>query len=451
MHSAFFPSSPLSSSFFSLPEELYLHLFSYFNAKELCQLQRVCKYFQRMIEDPYLWSKRLKKDYNYHFTSYQKQANLFYKNQGRLPMQVAGLLPLSSYSDNWKTKYRNLVKIKTNMVNGEYTFSTLREHGSYVKCLKIVNGSLYSGSIDSNISIWNIGNQEQQTILKGHKSSVNCLKTGYGHLFSGSSDKAIRLWNIQTKKSQRVFHGHEGIVTCLKIDNGMLYSGSSDNTIRIWDIETQQQLTVLKGHTCRIECLKLINGLLFSGAQDRTIGCWDIERGKEICWLKHDNWVTCMKVAHGKLFSGSAWENTKVKIWDIKKGLITHLPTEDDWGITDLKKMGNNIISSSGTGSIKIWDANTEQCLLTLNGHTRRVNNLQIAYGKIISTSDDTTIRIWDSLKSQSMVTLRENTEKTTCLKVRHGRILTGHATGSICEWDFRDSVLQDESPSLLL
>ncbi|KIC74085.1 F-box/WD repeat-containing protein 7 [Neochlamydia sp. EPS4] len=451
MHPTFSPSSPSSFSFFSLPEELHLHLFSYFNAKELCQLQRVCKYFQRMIEDPYLWSKRLKKDYSYHFLSYQKQVNPFYKNQERLSMGAVEVPSTSSYTDNWKTKYRNLVKIKKNMEKGEYAFSTLQSQGSCIRCLKIVNGLLYSGSIDSTITIWNIRNQEQQTILKGHQSSVNCLKVEYGRIFSGSSDKTIRLWNIQTKKSQGTFHGHESFIGCLKVNQGTLYSGSSDDTIRLWDIETQQQLSVLKGHTGSVECLKLINGLLFSGSEDKTIRCWDIKREKEICCLQHDNWVTSMKVMHGKLFCGSGCEDTRVKVWDIKKGLVTYLPTENDWGITDVKKLGNNIITSSRRGPIKIWDANTDQCLLTLNGHRGGVNNLQIAYGKIISASKDKTIRIWDPLKSQSMLALKENTEVATCLKVRHGRIFTGHATGAIREWDFRDSILQDESPSLLL
>ncbi|KIC74082.1 F-box/WD repeat-containing protein 7 [Neochlamydia sp. EPS4] len=452
MYPTFLPSSPSFSSFLSLPEELHLHLFSYFNAKELCQLQQVCKYFQRMSEDPYLWSKRLKKDYSYHFSSQHMQANPFYKHQSRLPMGVPGSPSISSYSDNWKTKYRNVVKIKQNMENKEYNFSTFQSQGSYVKCIKIANGSLYSGTLrDGTIGVWNIENGEQQNSMKGHKISVNCLKVEYGRIFSGSSDETIRLWNIQTKKSQGAFHGHEGIITCLKIDNGMLYSGSSDDTIRLWDIETQQQLSVLKGHASRIECLKLINGLLFSGAQDKTIRCWDIKREKEICCLQHDNWVTSMKVVHGKLFSGSGCEDTRVKVWDIKKGLVTHLPTENDDGITDVKKLDNNIITSSRRGPIKIWDANTEQCLLTLNGHAGGVNNLQIAYGKIISASKDRTLRIWDPLKTQSMLTLRENAEEVTCLKVVQGRIFTGDVTGAICEWDFRDSVLQDKNPSLLL
>jgi hypothetical protein len=124
MHPTFSPSPPSFSSFLSLPEELHLHLFSYFNAKELCQLQQVCKYFQRMIEDPYLWSKRLKKDYSYHFSSQKKQIHPFYKNQDRLPRGAVEVPSTFSYSDNWKTKYRNLVKIKKNMENGIYTFST---------------------------------------------------------------------------------------------------------------------------------------------------------------------------------------------------------------------------------------------------------------------------------------------------------------------------------------
>ena len=58
---------------------------------------------------------------------------------------------------------------------------------------------------------------------------------------------------------------------------------------------------------------------------------------------------------------------------------------------------GTKIISGSSDHTIKIWDANTGECLKTLEGHSSYVNS--VAYSpdgtKIVSGSEDNTVKIW--------------------------------------------------------
>ena len=58
---------------------------------------------------------------------------------------------------------------------------------------------------------------------------------------------------------------------------------------------------------------------------------------------------------------------------------------------------GTKIISGSFDKTIKIWDANTGECLETLEGHSGSVKSVSYSPdGKnIISGSDDKTIKIW--------------------------------------------------------
>jgi WD40 repeat protein len=58
---------------------------------------------------------------------------------------------------------------------------------------------------------------------------------------------------------------------------------------------------------------------------------------------------------------------------------------------------GSKIISSSNDDTVKIWDANTGQCLKTLEGHIETVNSVAFSPDgtKIISGSDDKTVKIW--------------------------------------------------------
>ena len=69
---------------------------------------------------------------------------------------------------------------------------------------------------------------------------------------------------------------------------------------------------------------------------------------------------------------------------------------------------GTKIISGSKDNTIKIWDANTEECLKTLAGHSDYVAS--VAYSpdgtKIISGSEDNTIKIWDANTGECLKTL---------------------------------------------
>ncbi|MEE0961888.1 MAG: hypothetical protein U0L54_05005, partial [Bacteroidales bacterium] len=58
---------------------------------------------------------------------------------------------------------------------------------------------------------------------------------------------------------------------------------------------------------------------------------------------------------------------------------------------------GTKIISGSNDKTIKIWDANTGECLKTLEGHSQPVYSVSYSPDgtKIISGSFDNTIKIW--------------------------------------------------------
>ena len=55
-------------------------------------------------------------------------------------------------------------------------------------------------------------------------------------LFSGSSDKTIKIWNLENGKLVNTLRGHSDTVWCISIshDGKILVSGSFDKTIKIW-------------------------------------------------------------------------------------------------------------------------------------------------------------------------------------------------------------------------
>jgi WD40 repeat protein len=78
---------------------------------------------------------------------------------------------------------------------------------------------------------------------------------------------------------------------------------------------------------------------------------------------------------------------------------------------------GQYIVSGSSDQSIKVWDANTGECIHTLLGHTDLVRTLQLnsKTKTIVSGSYDGSLKIWN---------LEEGKVTRTLNQTLHGRYI---------------------------
>merc|ERR1711991_222809 len=60
---------------------------------------------------------------------------------------------------------------------------------------------------------------------------------------------------------------------------------------------------------------------------------------------------------------------------------------------------GTKIVSGSDDNTIRVWNVDTGECILTLKGHTSYVLSVGFNHDgtKIVSGSDDNTIRVWNN------------------------------------------------------
>lgn len=75
-------------------------------------------------------------------------------------------------------------------------------------------------------------------------------------------------------------------------------------------------------------------------------------------------------------------------------------------------------MTGSRDKSIRIWDAQTGQCLKVLNGHDNWIRALVFhPSGKyLLSASDDKTIRIWDLVQGRCSKTIEAHDHFVTCM-----------------------------------
>jgi dipeptidyl aminopeptidase/acylaminoacyl peptidase len=97
----------------------------------------------------------------------------------------------------------------------------------------------------NTIFVWNAASGKELCQCKGHPSGHNpgwvyalAFSPDGKTLFSGSEDRTVRLWEIATGKERSRLEGHRGAVYTLAVSpNGTrLASGSEDCTILVWDL-----------------------------------------------------------------------------------------------------------------------------------------------------------------------------------------------------------------------
>ena len=69
---------------------------------------------------------------------------------------------------------------------------------------------------------------------------------------------------------------------------------------------------------------------------------------------------------------------------------------------------GERLLSASGDQTLRLWDAKSGECLLTLAGHESGVNGCAFSPDgeRLLSASDDQTLRLWDSQSGDCLLNL---------------------------------------------
>ena len=101
---------------------------------------------------------------------------------------------------------------------------------------------------------------------------------------------------------------------------------------------------------------------------------------------------------------------------------------------------GTKAVSGSYDKTIRVWDINSGQCILTLRGHTNGVSAVTITPDgtKIISASHDKTLKVWDINSGQCILTLRGHTNGVSAVTITPDgtKAVSGSKDGDLIVWD---------------
>ncbi|XP_069616642.1 telomerase protein component 1 [Ranitomeya imitator] len=225
-------------------------------------------------------------------------------------------------------------------------------HSDSVYIYKVKNGELVSQCALENVAVGSLV-----------WLSNNALATG-------SSDSLIRVWTISPGQSSchLTLCGHQRSVEALALSPQFLASASEDVSICLWSVDNLMMadpsispMSILRGHTAAVTCCAFSPGgnLLATGGKDRSLLCWDVSVNPPI-------------LAHTLLSCHKDW--------------VTNCSWTDD----------SMLVSSSGDGSVCMWDIQNENLLLTFAGHQSAVSSALCMGKRVVTTGRDGFLKVWD-------------------------------------------------------
>ncbi|GBB95007.1 hypothetical protein RclHR1_02460027 [Rhizophagus clarus] len=286
-------------------------------------------------------------------------------------------------------------------------------------------------------------------------------ENNYNERRTRTKGKGVAKHNYEHGTCIKVLEGHDDVITCLDFDRSCetLVTASLDRTLRAWDLNNYRCLGILDGHKDVVNCLQVNGSHLVTGSRDKTIRQWDLSK-----LISHPESVTNLSelsFASASVHETNGLSNVGDNCW------ISSLEGHSK-SITCLYFENNSLVSGSSDKTMKHWDMETGQCILTMDilwamsssKIERRqagllfdnyifdggefIGALQFRDVGLASGTEDGAIRMWDLRTGQAHRTLLSHTGPITSLQFDDRHVVSGSIDRSIKIWDLRTGSIID-------
>ena len=168
------------------------------------------------------------------------------------------------------------------------------------------------------------------------------------------------------------------------VDSSVVASGGDDRAVKLWDLQNDT-VTTLGSHADTVNDIAFSpdGQLLASGGDDYAFKLWDVPRKRHIATLDHINGRTRSQVKavsfspNGQLLATAGIE---VKLWDVHTRKEIRTLKHGKWVLAVVfSPDGRMLATGDESGRINIWDVQTQQTVVQLDGDFTAVYTLMFS------------------------------------------------------------------------
>jgi WD40 repeat protein len=288
-----------------------------------------------------------------------------------------------------------------------------------------------------------------------------------------NADRSAGGWTkrpaIQTKLALRA--------VALTDDGALVAAGSADGAVIVWDAVTGKQLAQLKGHRTFVGALAFIHDgqRLITGSQDLTLRIWRRDPKDATKWKFEKGFVVAgeilgMSIRSDDKVLATTHRLAQLRFWSLDDDapLATRQLVNTPWK-PEFSHDGRRIVLGGWDRSIELWDVtdatrpqpttipSTDVAALraTFPGHTQLVTGVAFSQDDrlIISASGDGLVKLWDASAGDAAGGLSSESPEQNCLATLDGHggrafqvaflpeplghlIAVGYQDGAVRVWD---------------
>ena len=238
---------------------------------------------------------------------------------------------------------------------------------------------IVTGGSDDTIRIYDLSGNEI-IFLEGHIEPVQSIDIHPTKkiIISGSEDSTARLWDLNLKKEIYRFIDAKNVINTVKfsLDGNKIITGGKDGILRVYDLESRLLQQEIKTGIITAIAQHPTRELVLVGTANSNILVIDIIKGTKI-----------------------------LEIYGHRLPILSLEFSKDDHHGKEY------LVSSSTDESVKIWDANTFDELLSFQAHSGAVHAVKFSpvNTSLATSSYDRSVAIWEVELESKQVTRKQH------------------------------------------
>jgi WD40 repeat protein len=183
-----------------------------------------------------------------------------------------------------------------------------------------------------------------------------------------------------------------------------------------------------------------------------ALNTWNFPTPVALCKSEKDSYINGAEFSPDSQRIVSPSSNSSARVWEAQTGNVLVTLQGSEGGTLDAQYSpdGQRVVGACIDKTARVWDAKTGRLLATLQGHEGRVFTAQFSRDgqRVVTASEDKTARVWESQSGKLMVTLQghENAVQTAQFSPDGKLVVTSDDTTARL-WDARSGKLLTALP----